>query len=333
MVILNSKLFIITLQIVTFNFKHILLGFLICNCIKLSAQKLNANGGLIFKAEIALGNQNQWLKLGAFGYGTLNYGDISIENGLSFAIYGFSKRHTIKTIGSAYSYEYFILAGIGKNENLLGSSGSNINNEMLFDATKKGGFKGFGFGFEKDIAPKKLGAYNLKRGQFHIRFSNADYNLHFTFINDFRLGRIFNGEGTDYGSTGSMKIRFAKIRSHKDIYSFGVGLNLFTPQPDYSRSPRQQQNSDDGRKNVWFTLPPYKDLFYANFYSMATYQNENRSVTAKLGVNSNKLGAYIQNVLHDGIGLNPRFPWDVTSKNKLFIEFYESEIYLVKNEK
>jgi hypothetical protein len=299
---------------------------------KLLAQKLNADGGLILKAEIALGNQNQWLKLGAFGFGTLNFGDISIENGLSFSIYGFSKRHTINTFGTAYSYEYFALAGIGKNENLLGSSLSNLNNDIIFNASKKGGFKGIGFGFEKDVLPKKIGTYNLKRGQFHMRFSNADYNVHLTFLNDFSLGRIFNGEGTDFGATGSLKIGFTKIRSQDDVFLLGLGLDLFTPKPDYSRTPRQQQNSDDGRKNVWFTLSPYEDLFYANLYGVGTYQNKNNNFTAKLGMNSNKLGAYIQNVLHDGIGLNPRFPWDTTLKNKLFVEIYGSEIYLENDE-
>lgn len=314
------------------KFKYVLLAFLLSVCTKISAQKLNVDGGLIFKAEIALGNQNQWLKLGVFGFGTLNYGDFSLENGLSFAMYGFSKRHTVKTFGTAFSYEYFALAGIGKNENLLGSSVSNLNNEIIFNASKKGGFIGIGFGFEKDVLPKKLGTYNLKRGQFHIRFSNADYSVHLTFVNDFRIGKLFSGEGTDYGSTGSLNIGFTQIRSFNDIYLVGVGLDIFTPQPDYSRSPREKQNSDDGRKNVWFTLPPYKELFYANFYGMATYQDEHRNATAKLGINSNKLGAYIQNRLHDGVGLNPRFPWNVTLNNKLYIELYGSLIQVVKDE-
>jgi len=39
-----------------------------------------------------------------------------------------------------------------------------------------------------------------------------------------------------------------------------------------------------------------------------------------VGINSHKAGAFIQNKLHDGFGLNPRFPWDVSRKDRLFIE-------------
>ncbi len=288
------------------------------SCVSYS-QKLNADGGVLLKAEITLGNQNQWLKLGVYGFGALNYGDISIESGLSFASYQFIKRHTLKASGLAYSYEFFALAGIGKNTNLLGSSVSNSNTSIIFNPKGKGGFNGLGFGFNKDYLPKTLKSYGLKRGALIMRFSNANHNLHFAFLNDFKIG-WFNGSGTDYGVTGSLDVGFTKIQDLQTVYQLGFGLDLFTPRPNYSKSPRNPINSDDGRKNVWYTLPPIKDLFYGNIYGYGTYQEDNYTVSLKLGVNSQKAGAYIQNILHDGLGLNPRFPWRVETKDKIYLE-------------
>ncbi len=283
------------------------------------SQKLNANGGILLNAEITLGNQNQWFKLGVFGFGTLNYGDLSIESGLSFASYQFVKRHTLKTSGFAYSYEFFALAGIGKNNNLLGSSVSYINTAIIFNPLGEGGFNGLGFGFSKDFLPKTLKSYGIKRGALYMRFSNANHNIHFAFHNDFKIG-WFKGAGTDYGVTGSLDIGFTKIQDLEKVYQLGLGIDLFTPRPDYSQSPRNTINSDDGRKNVWFTLPPITDLFYGNIYGYGLYQEDHYLVHTKLGVNSQKAGAYIQNKLHDGLGLNPRFPWIVETQDKLYIE-------------
>jgi len=292
----------------------------------LYAQNLNIDGGILLQAEITLGNQNQWLKLGVFGFGTMNYGDLSVESGVSFTTYQFIKRHTKKTSGLAYSYEFFGLGGIGKNTNLLGSAVSNTNTAIIFNPTGKGGFNGLGFGFSKDHLPKELKSYGLKRGALLMRFSNANHNIHFAFMNDFKIG-WFNGAGTDYGVTGSLNIGFTKIEDPNTIYQVGLGIDIFTARPDYSRSPRNPINSDDGRKNVWYTLPPFKDLFYGNLYAYGTYQDEYYSVHSKLGINSQKAGAFIQNTLHDGIGLNPRFPWAVDTKDKIYIEVSGNAFY------
>ncbi len=300
---------------------------------KVQGQRLRADGGLLLKAEITLGNQNQWLKIGAFGFGTLNYGDASIESGVSFASYQFLKRHTKKTSGRGYSYEFFALGGIGKNTNLLGSSVSELNTAIIFNPNGEGGFNGFGFGFRKDHLPKDLKSYGIKRGQFIMRFGNADHSVHAVFSNDFKFGNIFNGERTDYATTGSLTLGFANIRDVHRVYQAGIGIELFTPQPDYSRSPRNTINSDDGRKNVWFTLPPFKDLFYANLYAFGTYQDENYELHSKIGVNSKWIGAYVQNTLHDGFGLNPRFPWNVEENDKLFFEITGSAIYTLETDR
>ncbi|WP_157766011.1 hypothetical protein [Aquimarina aggregata] len=305
------------------NMKHsfgIIVIFLIFfNAPQLLAQKFKANGGVLVKAEITLGNQNQWLKVGVSGLGTLSYGDIALESGLSLASYAFLKRHTLKTEGFAYYYEFFGLAGVGKNSNLLGATVFNTNTALLFNPLGKGGFNGLGFGVSKEVLPNNLKSYGLKRGALLMRFSNANHNFHFAFRNDLKIG-LFNGAGTDYGVTGSLDLGFTKIKGPETIYQLGFGIDLFTPRPDYSRSPRNPINSDNGRKNVWYTLPPIVDLFYGNVYVYGTYQEEYVSVHSKIGLNSQKTGAYIQNTLHDGLGLNPRFPWQVETKNKLYIE-------------
>ncbi len=289
------------------------------SCCLTYSQRFSADGGVMLKAEITIGNQNQWLKLGAFGFGTLNYGDISVESGLSVASYQFLKRHTVKTSGLAYSYEFFALAGIGKNSNLLGSAVSNMNTSILFNPEGNGGFNGLGFGFSKDYLPILLKSYGLRRGAILMRFSNANHNIHLTFHNDFSIG-WFRGSGTDYGVTGTLDIGFTRITNLQTVHKMGIGIDLFTARPDYSLSPRNRINSDDGRKNVWFTLPPFKELFYGNLYFYGTYQEDHFSIHSKLGINSQKAGAYIQNVLHDGLGLNPRFPWLVETKDKIYIE-------------
>jgi len=289
------------------------------SCCFLHAQRFRADGGILLKAEITLGNQNQWLKLSTQGFGTLNYGDLSIESGVSLASYQFLKRHTVKTHGLAYSYDFFALAGIGKNSNLLGSSVSTMNTTLLFNPKGEGGFNGLGLGFSKDYLPKPLKSYGLKRGALLMRFSNANHNIHLAFHNDFSIG-WFSGAGTDYGVTGSLDIGFTEIIDPQTVQKIGFGIDLFTPRPDYSRSPRNPINSDDGRKNVWFTLPPMKQLFYGNLFAYATYQENDVAFHGKLGINSQKAGAYIQNILHDGFGLNPRFPWQVATTDKIYIE-------------
>ena len=303
--------------------------FLLCQT--LYSQRLQADGGMQLKAEITLGNQNQWLKIGVFGFGVVNYGDASIESGVSFATYQFFKKHTKKRSGLAYSYEFFALGGVGKNTNLLGSAVSEMNSSIIFDPFKKGGFNGLGFGFGKDYLPRDLKSYGIRRGQFIMRFSNADHSIHAVFSNDFKFGAIFNGQRTDYATTGSLTVGVTQIQNGYRVYQGGLGVALFTPQADYSRSPRNNINSDDGRKNVWFTLPPFKDLFYANLYAFGTYQDENYELHSKIGVNSQWMGAYIQNTLHDGFGLNPRYPWNVEEKDQLFFEITGSVIYTIGN--
>ena len=287
---------------------------------KIAAQNLVFNGGIVAAISLTLGNQNKNIKANLSSIGALRYGDAALESGISLSIGKLLQRHTIKTKGFVYAYDFFTLIGIGENDNLLGSAVSSIESKLIFNPNTNSHFKGLGFGFQKEILPNTLAIFNNKIARFITRFSNNQHAFDISFFNDFKFGKLFNGEGTDFGSTGGLKLGYTKITSSTSVYRVGTVIELFTPKPNYTKTPNNLTNSDDGRKNVWHTHEPYSNLFYANAYAFGTYQNEHYNTSAKLGFNSQKLGAFIQNTLHDGAGLNPRFPWDVTAKDRVFYE-------------
>lgn len=288
------------------------------------SQTFKVNGGAMARVSFVLGNQNQKIEAGLSAIGTTNYGDASLEIGAHFDLGQLFKRHTIKQRGIFYGYDFYALGGIGKNSNLLGSTISGIEPGLIFDTEGDTGFNGLGFGFQKEFFPGDLSHFSIRRGKLLTRFSNANHSIDVTFMNDFKFAPLFDGEGSDFGTTGNLRIGFTQISGNSEIFRVGVALDLFTPKPDYTRTPNNPINSDDGRKNSWYTTEPYSDTFYANLYAFGTYQNEHYNAFAKAGINSQKLGAYIQNTLHDGFGLNPRFPWDVLAEDKLFVELGSS---------
>ncbi len=221
----------------------------------------------------------------------------------------------------------FALVGIGQNDNLLGSALVDISNTLIFNADAPGTFSGIGFGFQKEFLPKPLAVFNTRKGKLILRFANAEHSIAVAFINDLRFKKLFYGQGTDFGSTGALQISYTQITSSNSIYKAGLAIELFTPQQDHTKTPNNPINSDDGRKNVWHTLAPFEALFYTNLYAFGTYQDEYYNINSKLGLNSEKLGAFIQNTLHDGAGLNPRFPWNVAAKDKPFYEVEASVLY------
>lgn len=309
----NATLFFIKLKYsIAFLFVFIVLPA--------STQQLNSNGGILLKTEITLGNQNKTIKLSVFGVGTLNYGDASLEAGVSLFSGQLFQRHTVSKKGLFYGYDFFLLGGTGNNSNLLAASLFSNNQTLLFSDTPSGSFNGIGFGFQKEFLPGDLKQFNLRRGKILMRFSDNNHSFKIVFNNDFRFYPLFNGQGTDYGQTGGIEFGYSKIRARNEAYQIGVGLELFTPKADYSKTPINIINSDDGRKNVWHTLSPYNNLFYTNIYAIGSYQNNHFESSLKIGLNSQKLGAYVQNKLHDNFGLNPRFPWQVDKKDKLVIE-------------
>ena len=277
--------------------------------------------------EITVGNQNDWLKLGLFGFGALNYKGASLEAGASVNLKQLLKRHTLTNYGRSYAFEFLGMLGGGNNQDLIGSVVSTQNNVIFSTPLQNSTFIGVGFGFEKEILPKELDIFSLRRGKFLMRYSHNNINFNVAFLNDFKAGKLFYGEGTDFGETGSLIAGVTKRNAIDEIYQIGYGITLFTPPADYTRSPRNQKNSDFGRKNVWYNLKDVPQIYYANSYLYGTYQKNSYAFHTKLGIESNKMGARIQNKLHDGFGLNPRYPWDTNKKNNLYYEFEAAVFY------
>lgn len=293
-------------------------------CLSTYAQSIDLNGALLLGAEIHLGNQNRVVQFFIKGLGTVSYGDASTEVGASVYLSQLYKRHTIGAKGIGGGYEVFALAGLGDNNNLLGSSIFKNSSSLLLDSNGSGGFKGLGFGFQRELLTSQLKDYTPRRGSLLLRFSENEHSFQVAFRNDLRLGKVFNGQATDYGETGSLLISYSRITSNHTAYLAGIGIELFTPKADYSKTPSNLINSDDGRKNVWFMSAPYEKVFYANLYAFGNYQGQWHALAGSLGVNSQKLGAYIQNTIHDSFGLNPRYPWDVVARDLFFYELKAS---------
>ncbi|MCG1036692.1 hypothetical protein [Polaribacter sargassicola] len=281
------------------------------------------NLSFLLKAQIQLGNQNQGIKIGAYGLGTGQFNDFSIETGLALYSGYLLKKHTVKTAGFNFGFDFFTLLGVGNNNNFLGSSFFE-DGPLLASIENRQYFYGIGFGFEKEFLPRDLSFFNQRLGKFLMRFSKENNSINVQFKNDLRVGNFFYGNGTDFGRTGILELSYSSIVKPQEIIHFGMALSLFTPSPDYSKTPNNPINSDDSSKNVWYTKRPYNNLFYANIYAFGAYKNNYFYGSLKAGMNSQKLGAFVQNTLHDSFGLNPRFPWEVSKKDKLFLEINNS---------
>lgn len=284
------------------------------------AQGIRTNGALTLDVKVTLGNQNSLLQLGVSAFGTSHYKNIAAEGGVSVYTGYMLKRHTIKKSGFISGYDVFYLLGYGNNLNLLGSSLSQYNQAVVFDKGANNRFYGLGFGFEKQYLPTDLNEFEQRVGRLMMRFSKNQNSFGLSFKNDFKIGRLFYGDATDFGNTGSLFLNYVHAKNVDEIHKIGYALELFTPQQDYHRIANNLLNSDDGRKNVWYTTGNYKNTFYANTFLQYNIQRSDAVYQMNIGVESNKLGAYIQNKLHDSFGLNPRFPWQVYKANEFYIQ-------------
>ncbi len=276
-----------------------------------------AAGGIQFKIEWVAGSQNVLIRAGVTGFGAMQ-GAVSTEMGAGLWAYRYLRRYGAVESGWGLGYEVYGLAGAGKNENLLGSTLSMYQHDAFFRAGRSGDFFGLGLGVSRDIPFGSLRKFAVRRGHALVRVANGNHSVHLNFANDFRAGP-FSGSARDQGPTGSFHIGYARI-DHRRLRRYGLGLDFFTPEPDYARAPDNPQNSADGAKRVWHNTRPWADLFHANSFVMIGQQEANRAWSAKLGVDSAKWGAYVQNRIHDSFGLYPRYPWPVTEPARPYIE-------------
>ena len=285
----------------------------------LHSQEFSVNGRVLLKAEITLGNQNKGFKLGIYGVGNAQVGAIAMESGVGFYNGFLFGRHATKSIGVNAGYDAFGLIGVGKNDNLLVSSFF-ADNPLNYNVENNQNFVGIGFGFEKEFLPKSTNEFNQRLGKLLLRIGLNNQSINIQFKNDLRIGSFFLGSATDFGSTGALIVSFSRFNNFTEALHVGIGVQLFTPRQDYNRTPDNYLNSDDGSKNVWHTKGKHNNLFYANFYGFGGYQKDTYFGSLKAGVNSQKFGAFVQNKLHDGFGLNPRFPWNTAKRDRLFFE-------------
>lgn len=303
-----------------------LLLFLVFGIITAKSQTLKANGAVTLGVKVVVGTQNNIIQLILSAFGSSNYNKAAIEGGGSVYVGYVTKRHTLRKKGLIHGYDIFYLMGYGNNTNLWVSSLSQQNSPLLYDFKKDNSFYGVGFGYEKQYLPKELDEFEQRIGRFLMRISKNDSSYGVSFRNDLRIGNLFYGNATDYGDTGTLKMTYSNAKNPRNIYQLGFAVELFTPQQDYTRIADNKMNSDDGRKNVWHTKGAFKNTFYTNAYLQFKWQYNHVAYQIKQGIQSQKLGAYIQNKLHDGFGLNPRFPWDTSKKNQWFVEA-ESQVY------
>ena len=284
----------------------------------------NINSAITFGTHFIFGSQLQSINLSLDGNLALHESAFGFKNGSSVFINGscsyevYRTKFGVKNYGSGINYSVKGILGWGNGLNLAGSLISTTSNNFFYDQSHPTSFNGFGIGVDVNLQFGTLKKFSNKRGNFLGLFSQKQTMIHFNFSNDFKSG-FFRGKGGDMGETGSLMLKIAQLQSNYiDIY--GVGLALFTPEPDYSKNPTQQKNSDDESAIVLPSTTPFENLYHGNIFGSFSRTSNYYSIALKLGVDSKKTGANIQNWLHDTFGLYPRFEWPVDEKNKLLFE-------------
>ncbi len=269
---------------------------------------------------LLIGSQLKAVNLGFSIYGTSTYKSVSVEGGINLNVSPFIQRFGIYRNNIAGNLEVFGLAGYGKNNNLLGSNIGLTRSTSFYDYSVKGNsFYGLGFIMNLNKISGELKKFENAQGGILIRLSNAQDSFTINISNDVS-GNPFKGTGTDKGNTARVMIKFSSIRD-KELIGMGIGLDMFTPEADYSRVPRNKLNNDNGMRIVSYNTEPFGDLFHLNLFVVGFYQSDDLNIDGRIGVDNPKMGAYIQNKLHDSFGLYPRFSWPVTEKGKFYSLF------------
>ena len=280
--------------------------------------RASSHGGIQLNVEVTFGTHNATSRIGLLAFGAAAESNFATELGAGVWAQTHLKRFGARTTGWSIGYDAFGLVGIGDNSNLLGSTLSESIATPIYRERSEKSFLGVGFGVIDENISGSLNKFGLKRGKLILRAANKTSSLHITFANDLRES-ILRGGATDYGQTAALAIQYNQIR-RDSLTQFGIGLDFFTPQPDYNQAPNNRLNSSEGRKRVWNTTKPWDKLFNANLFFEFARQDDEGAISTKIGIDSPKLGAYAQNKIHDGFGLLPRYPWPVNQKDKLFFE-------------
>lgn len=276
------------------------------------------NGAI--SVNILLGTQLKALNVGLSVFGTTTYKlNTSFEGGVNFNFSPFLQKYGVYKGSFSSSLEMFGLAGYGDNHNLLGSNVGLTKHTSFYDYNAESNkFYGAGVSIVLNKIGGDLKKFQNKQGGVIFRFSKNQSSVAFNMLNDVSAGP-FSKSGTDKGSTARAILSYTTIKGY-ELYGFGIGLDMFTPEANYGKSPRSNVNDEDGTVAVLINTKPYEDLFHLNLFASMVYQNqlENFNFDGRVGVDSYKLGAFVQNSIHDNFGLFPRFSWPITKNGKFY---------------
>ncbi len=280
------------------------------------SQDVSATLAGSLSAHLILGTQVKAVKFGLSIFGTATYKSFSAESGINFTLLPSIQKYGIYGRNLSSSLEVFALAGYGKNSNLLGSNIGLNNHTAFYDSQISSDFfYGIGQALTINKISGKLKKFENRQGAFLLRFSKEKRSFSIHFSNDATAPLFSNG--SDKGMTARLLISYSEIRND-ELLGFGLGLDMFTPEADYGRIPNNPLNSDDGSMLVSYNTKPYDDLFHLNLFASFLYQSAAFNFDGRVGVDSQKIGAYLQNTLHDSFGLYPRFSWDINQSSKFY---------------
>lgn len=270
-----------------------------------------------FTVHILLGTQQKAINVGLSIFGTSTYKSTSVEGGINFNISPFFQKYGIYQANFAGSIEFFGLIGYGKNANLLGSNAGLTRHTAFYDySVKNNFFYGVGLTAVLNQATGDLKKFQNKQGGIIFRFSDKQNSVVFNMMNDVNA-RPFSKSGTDKGQTARALLSYSTIKND-ELFGVGIGLDMFTPEADYGVAPHSHTNSEEDTRLVLVNTKPYDDLFHLNLFSSFVYQSDKISFDGRFGVDNYRLGALVQNIIHDNFGLYPRFSWPVTQKGKFY---------------
>jgi hypothetical protein len=281
--------------------------------------RLNLSLSMVF------GTQDNLIDVGLSASGIIQNSTVALE--LNGGIGGdfFLTKYGAFTKGKSLNLEgYFITGSSGNRKNVPYYSSDFIMPSFAMNQNGLQGefptFSGGGLGVIKTII--KGGVKHLANQQWIIlvRARTAANRLIITRIkNDFKVG-FLRGGGTDHGQTGSFYAGYSILDNNNCTHTIGANFDMFTPKADYGRNPTNNINSSDGSHPVLYTLKPFGNLFHGNLFGSYHFLSPYFAQYIGLGIDSQKLGGNVQNILHDSFGLYPRYPWDMTKRNKLFIQ-------------
>lgn len=282
------------------------------------------DGGAAVNVRLTLGNQNKSLALGIPLFGAAVGGHASVEGGVSYTLGQHFQMFEVGSLGwgrSALSstLDWQVQGALGQHRGFLGlDSGSPT---PLFANDRRKFTAGLGLGQRYNWLPTRIKEFENVQGTLKVFFAHGDFRESILFSNDTRMyfPLLVLGGGTDLGPTASLLGRL-DIRNGRGVLSLGIAHDMFTPLPDRTRPPTNT-SVRQGKHGTYFTQGNFQNLYHGNTYTFAEFRERHWQASVKLGVDSQRLGAAIQDFIHNNVTGSPLFPgWDPNQPARLFLE-------------